>query len=114
MSAVGIGLRGTLLSARLRAEDGSQHNDAINLDAVVQNMDGNLAFLEPREKLKRNIIIPLCPQQSKATTDISHLRPPSCNEAYLRNLRFASPSDEALRAKRGANPKGIVCSGKAE
>ncbi|XXH03768.1 hypothetical protein Hte_010174 [Hypoxylon texense] len=78
-SAVGIDLKGTALYARLQAKDGSEHDDTINLDAIVENRNGELVFLERREGIKRNITIPLRPRQPEFTSTSPHLDSPPCN-----------------------------------
>ncbi|KAI1761625.1 CNVH-domain-containing protein [Hypoxylon sp. FL1150] len=78
-SAVSIHLKDTTLSIRLRAKDGTEHDDTINLDAIVENRDGELAFLDRRERVQRNIIIPLRKQQLRMSSASPRIDLPSCN-----------------------------------
>ncbi|KAI6089955.1 CNVH-domain-containing protein [Hypoxylon rubiginosum] len=78
-SAVAISLEGTVLSVRLRAKDGAEHDDTINLDAIVENRDGELVFLDRKERVQRNIAVPIRAQQPKVASVSPQLGPPACN-----------------------------------
>ncbi|OTB15017.1 hypothetical protein K445DRAFT_376434 [Daldinia sp. EC12] len=75
-SATDINLKSTLLSARLRDKDGVQREDTINLDAILENVNGKLAFLEPKKRIERKLLMPLRPLEQQRHPDIG---PPSCN-----------------------------------
>ncbi|KAI1467819.1 CNVH-domain-containing protein [Daldinia caldariorum] len=78
-SATEIRLEGTILSARLRDKDGVEREDTINLDAVLENVNGKLTFLEPKKRIERNLLIPLRPRQQQQRRRRPNLEPPSCN-----------------------------------